>query len=561
MFSDPVVGTDFFGRQDVLETLRKRVEAFASGYRQNVALIGHQKLGKTSALHQLIRGLEHLPVLPVYVELRSGRLDAFAEQFIRSVLFEYLKRRESIDALESYETLVRLARQFIPETVQEIEKVRADLKRSDKESAYTRLFELTSLVHKETGTRCVVVLDEFHRLGELGVRNAFQIFGRRIMVQKDTLYLISSSSYTISRLILAEKLSLLFGNFERIHLEPFSFETSRKFIESRLDPVRLPEELEKYLIALTNGHPFFLNVITAKVRQLALLDRREAAGVDIVVEALKQLFFDSEGVLNQYFVNLTARWSSVKGGQDCLTLLVHLAQTGNKLKDLTAALGKSARETSRQLKELLDAELILKNGVFYHFHDKLFQFWLRFVHQSRTLSLLIDTPSKAAYFRIECRKSIDAFTAASRFAPRKRIQELLKRFRNELVEFDHKGRQLPAFQEVAEASGGGDEAPILARTPKRSEWVCQVIEKHSTERDVRDFLRRCGRRGEGTKKVLFALSGMDANAKLLAKNKHIWTLNLQKVNALMDFYNLSKIVLFKEEPEPPRQASAQAPLR
>ncbi len=558
MFSDPVVGRDFFGRADVLETLRKRVEAFSSGYRQNVALIGHQKLGKTSVLHQLLQNLDKASVLPVYVELRSGRLDSFADQFIRSVLFEYLRRKESIDALESYEALVRLARRFIPATVQEIEKVQADLRRQDRESAYSRLFELTSLIHKETGTRCVVVLDEFHRLGELGIRNAFQIFGRRIMLQKDTLYLISSSSYTISRLILAEKLSLLFGNFERIHLEPFSFETSKKFIENKLDPVRVSEDLEKHLIALTNGHPFFLNVITAKMRQLALLDNRNAAGIDLVVEALKQLFFDSEGVLNQYFVNLTARWSPVKGKADCLLLLVHLAQTGNKLKELAAAIQKSPRETSRQLKELLDAEVILKNGVFYHFHDNLFHFWLKFVYQPRALSLLVDTPSKAAYFRVECRKNIEAFVTASKFGPRKRILELLKRFRNELVEFDAKGRQLPVFLDVVEGAGG-EEGPILARTPRRNGWICQVLEKRSTERDVQDFLRKCGRKGEGAKKVLFALSGMDPNAKLLAKNKRIWTLNLQKVNTLMDFYGLSKIVLFKENPESAEPVPASAP--
>ncbi len=545
MFSDPVVGKDFFGRADVLETLTKRVDAFANGYRQNVALIGHQKLGKTSVLHQLLFTLRNDTILPIYVELKSRRLDSFADQFLRSLLFEYLRRKESIDCLETYETLVHLARKFIPETVREIEKIRAELQRRDAEAVYGGLFELTSRVHRETGVRCVVILDEFHRMGELGVKNAFQSFGRRIMLQKDTLYLISSSSFTLSRLILAEKLSLLFGNFERLHLEPFSFDTSKRFIDRKLEPVVMPEDLEKYLISLTNGHPFFLNVITAKTRQVALVEGKTAAGSETLVEALKQLFFDSEGVLNQYFVNLVRRWTGAEMEGNYLLLLVHLAQTTNKLKDLARAARKSLPETSRHLKELTDAELIVKNGVFYHFHDKLFQFWLKFVYKPKEFSLLVDAPSRAAHFRIECRKHIEKFLEASRHEPRKRILELLKSFRNELVEFDSQGRQLPAFREIADIGEGDDEAPILAKTP-RERWVCQIMEKQSGERDVQEFLRRSrDLQGGAAKKVIFALNGMDPNAKLLAKNKKIWTLNLQKVNTLMDFYGLNKIVLFK----------------
>lgn len=547
MFSDPVVGKDFFGRDDVLEILKKRVDSFVSGYRQNVALIGHQKLGKTSVLHHFLYSFKNESVLPIYVELKPQGLPYFVDQFVRALLFEYLRRRESIDAMESYAALIRLASRFIPKTAAEIQGIENDLKHGNAESAYSRLFELTSCIRKEAGLKCIVILDEFHRLGDFGVKNAFQNFGKRIMVQKDTLYLISSSSFTVSRLILSEKLSLLFGNFERIHLEPFTFEVASTFIERKMEPARMPDDLKKYLIALTDGHPFFLNVICSKARQLTLLLGRNTLDQEVFVESLKELFFDSEGVLNQYFVNVVARWAGRFKGEH-LVVLVQLAHSFNKLKDLALSIRKSERETSRQLKELVDAELIVKNGVFYHFHDKLFRFWLKHVYHPKEFSLLVNAHSKGANFRLELHKHIDAFMGSSRVSPRRRIVDLFRRFRNELVEFDSKGRQMPAFEEILdEGETLAGPRPIVAKTPGQS-WVCQVLEDKSTEKDVLDFLRQSAAfKSSRTRRILVTLNGMDPNAKLLAKNKKIWTLNLQKINTLMDFYGQSKIITFKKE--------------
>ncbi len=544
MFSDPVVGKDFFGREEVLDTLRKRVESFLSGYRQNVALIGHMKLGKTSVLHHFLYTYKNSSILPIYVELKPQPLSSFIDQFVRALLFEYLRRKESIDSMESYDTLIRLAKNFIPKTVAEIEVIQHELKRGSAESAYSRLFELTSCVHKETGAKCVVILDEFHRLGDFGVKNAFQNFGKRIMVQRNTLYLLSSSSFTVSKLILAEKLSLLFGNFERIYLEPFSFEVSTEFIDRRLAPLTMSGDLKKYLIALTDGHPFFLNVICSKARQLGLAAGKQAVDDELLVESLKQLFFDSGGVLNQYFVNLMTKWTGRFKGEHA-QILVQLAKNVNKLKELSTAMRRSVKDVSRQLKELMAAELVVKNGVFHHLHDKLFQFWLKFVYEPKEFSLLVDMHSKAENFRVECHRHIGLFLSSAGQAPSDRVAGLLKRFRNELVEFESKGRQLPQFDEVS-SPAGAKRGTIIARARKQS-WVCSVLETKSTEKDVLELIEQgAALKSNRTKKILVALNGIDHNARLLAKNKKVWTLTLQKLNMLMDFYGQSKIISFKD---------------
>src|SRR3990167_953209 len=116
MFSDPVVGDDFFGRQEIIDLLIKRANALKSGYRQNVAIIGHQQLGKTSILRQFLHVYQDPEVLSIYVEIKLQALDYFVDQFIRSLLFQYLSRMEKVEPAESLISLAEKANALIPKT-------------------------------------------------------------------------------------------------------------------------------------------------------------------------------------------------------------------------------------------------------------------------------------------------------------------------------------------------------------------------------------------------------------------------------------------------------------
>src|SRR3989338_8719221 len=199
MFSDPVVGEDFFGRQAIVDLILKRANALKSGYRQNIALIGHQQLGKTSILRHFLHIFHDPDVLCIYVEIKIQALDYFVEQFTRSLLFQLLVRKEGVSSTESLLVLAEKAESFVPLTVRRIHEIGRLLKQRHAEEAYAKLFELTSVIRQETGKRCIVILDEFHRLGGVGAKNAVTDFGKRIMVQKDTMYLLSSSSFSASR--------------------------------------------------------------------------------------------------------------------------------------------------------------------------------------------------------------------------------------------------------------------------------------------------------------------------------------------------------------------------
>src|SRR3989338_1821286 len=139
MFSDPVVGENFFGRQAIIDLLIKRANALKSGYRQNVAIIGHQQLGKTSILRQFLHMYRDPEVLSFYVEIKLQALDYFVDQFTRALLYQYLMQRGDVDPTDSLKSLTEKAAGSIPKTVARIHEIASLLKHRHAEEAYTKL--------------------------------------------------------------------------------------------------------------------------------------------------------------------------------------------------------------------------------------------------------------------------------------------------------------------------------------------------------------------------------------------------------------------------------------
>ncbi|MGH7198388.1 MAG: AAA family ATPase [Candidatus Omnitrophota bacterium] len=552
MFSDPVVGGDFFGRQEILDLLVKRANALKSGYRQNVALIGHQQLGKTSLLRHFLHTYRDSQILAIYVEIKLQALDTFVEQFIRSLLYQFLVQQGAVDPAESLSRLKAKAEPFVPKTVARIGDITNLIKQRHPEEAYSRLFELTSVIRQETGKHCIVVLDEFHRLGELGIKNAFSNFGKRIMVQKDTMYLVSSSSFSASKKILVEKLALLFGNFERIYLEPFDFETSFDFLEKKLSPVRLSEDMKYFLVAFTDGYPFFLETIASRVLELSSAKGEGEVSRPTVATVLLRLLYESQGIFHQFFLKWISPWSRPKARGRHLLVLAAIARGANRLKDIAAAAGLGQREASAQIQELIEHELILKTGVFYRFHNKIFKFWLREVFEKKELSLL-GMAAGAQSFLDRIQALIEENEKLLRTDASDHVLKLFALFRNDIVEFGEKRRKLPHFTEFIPISekareGQGSSRGIIARGRGRC-WVCKITEEKATEKEVLELLEgSAGKANRAATPVLVALKGVEENAKLLAKDRRVLTLGLSRINMLMDIYGRSPIVRVHSRP-------------
>lgn len=555
MFSDPVVGDGFYGRKDVMDLLQKRVVALKSGYRQNIAIIGHQQVGKTSILRHLVHTTRDPRILTVYIEIRFQALDYFVDQFIRALLFQYLSQcGETVDATASLEILLGRASARLPRTVARIAEITALLKQRHPEEAYSRLFGLTSVVREETGMNCVVILDEFHRLGEFGIRNAFSDFGKRIMIQKDTMYILASSSFSASRKILAEKLALLFGNFERIYLGHFDFETSHRFVESKLSPLKCPDGLGNFIVAFTDGHPFFMETLVGRLREVSVSRGETEVSAASLAESMRRLLFESQGVLHQYFQKMISPWMRPAAHGSHILILIAMSKGRNKVREIAKEVNRSQREVTAALRDLMEHELIEKTGVFYRFHNKIFRFWLREVCERKELSLL-GMSGQSEDFLSRVVALIEEHLELLAMNPEERVVGLLEAFRNDIIELGEKRRKLPHFTEIVRPAlsererVSGSSRAVIAKGHGRC-WVCSVVQGRATEKEVLDLVEGASatRSLTAATRVLVPLDGMDENAKLLAKEKKVLTLGLSHLNLLMDLYGRSPIVRVGAEP-------------
>jgi len=542
MISEPTVGKAFFGRNDILNTLEKRVVALKSGYRQNVALTGPMLAGKSSILHQFLHTLKDASLVPVYIEVIEESFTSFAGKFIATLLYNYLV---SVDKSPQKDLagLVKNAESLIPHTISAIKKVQSELSKKNYTDAYRKLLNLTSVLKNETGKSCVVILDEFHNLEFLKIKKPYLYFGKIIMIQKDTMYIVSSSERSTIKKILSEKLDLLYGNFEIVEISGFDSKTAKAFLEEKLRNIGLSENYREYLIDFTDGNPFYLDVISKKIAEITNARKLPSADEGIAFEALTSLIYAASGTINQYFTNNIMSLIEKGLRRNYLEILIALASGCNKLKSIAAWFNKKhAADLSGKLAHLIELDIVYKNGSFYGIEDAVFKFWLRTVYHKKKSALVDDIVSGVADFREDLKASYEEYRSQSRLDALERIKELFLLFNGETVEIEKKKKKLPRFIKIERKTyGSRDDLLTCQKTDKY--WICEICRDRVNEEAVSNFIDRYNpMKGRITKKICVALEGIDTNALLLAKEKNIWIWSLESVNTLLRLYKRHKLI-------------------
>jgi hypothetical protein len=536
MLNEPSVGKTFFGREDILHTLEKRVNALKGGYRQNVALTGQMLSGKSSILYQFLYGLNDRTLIPIYIEVVREPFPSFVDKFIATLLYNYFLSCGA-RLQKDLSVLLKMAEQCIPHTVYAIRKIKNHVSKRHYNDAYRNLLNLTSILKKETGKSCIVILDEFHNLEHFRIKKPYLHFGKIIMIQKDTMYVVSSSRKSTIRKILSEKLALLYGNFEIIEVAGFDSGVARGFLEEKLQGITLPQDYSDYLIDFTDGNPFYLDVISKKMAEVAHARKCSRVDDEIIVDAFTGLLYTTSGTVNQYFTNAIMALLDKNVREDSLDILIALACGRSKLKEITQWFHKkNSSGFAGKLARLIELDMVYKNGVFYEVHDKVFKFWLRTVYHEKRISLVDDIVSRADSFQKAVRDDIGAFREESRRSTFERIEELFSLFNGEMVEVGRKTRRLPRFFRI-ETHAFGDREDMVSYQNTKKYWVCEIARKRIDETAVADFVERYyPMRDTIAKKVCIALNGIDTNALLLAKEKNIWVWDLNSLNNLLRLF-------------------------
>jgi len=531
-------------RKEVIGVLNKRLSDFKEGYRHNVAILGDEMLGKTALLKRFLNDITDEKLTAIYVDVVPFEFPLFLKRFLNSLLYNFLKNTQLVSTRETLESLVKRAKEPLPLASMLIEHFLSRMEKEKPEILFKELFAIIETFSQETKRSCVVILDEFQNLRQLGIKNIFQDLGKKIMFQKNTLFIFSSSLKNEAKEILNNDLSLLFGNFEAIELTMLDIENSQELIRSQFGNISISKEFINFLINFTGGHPFYLKAISDKAASLSREAHKDALDIETLSDALEQLLFQEWGIFNLKFTSYLSQLTSTRSKNDLMYLLDAVSIGTNKIRDLTRVLRKQRTEITQKLNKLIELGIISKNGSFYYIKDRLMSFWLKFVHYEKLYSLDPDYTDQALHFKNKIRSEIQEFINISNAKIADRMLDIFNLFeRDDDIQIDKKKLRLSTFKELKIVSFDNAQIKmvILGRALD-SLWIAAIKEGSISEQDVNEFILNTKKfKHKVTNKIIVGLGGIDRNAKLLAKESSVITWDISCLNNLFDLYGKPRI--------------------
>jgi len=538
--SDTNLEKNFFGRTDVLNLLKKRVIDLKEGCRQNVALLGNQYAGKSAILHNFLLNLDEDDVTAIYLDLENKDFNYFFSKFTGSLLYNFSRNRQ-LPLHDDLNLLLESTKEFIPQTVQVIRKIQKDFNNGKLSASFLGLLTLPEIFTNETGKFCILILDEFQNLEEFGVPHVFQNLGKKIMTQKRCFYIMSSSFKGAAKKILSEKLSLLFGNFETIDIDIFDAQTSQKFVENNLKGVRVGSELRNFLADFTGGHPLYLNLICRELISLTAIYKQSEIYLPLLSQAVENAIFDRWGVISRHFELVVNELCSGKGNRTIAPVLISLSKGKYKIDDIIQDTGIKKNKIMPKMTRLIELGIVVKNGNFHYFKDKLFKYWTKYVYQRRLCNVELAPDKQRRQFKEEFNAGVEDFNVATRQDFSSRIIDLFYCFDNEALNLNGRKYKLPVFREISPCrfrNEGGNYVDVIKASTEDTVWFVVSKREHVGESDVNMILREAKQIEPRPERCLIiSLMDLDENTRLKALQERFWIWNEQELNTLLTLFD------------------------
>ena len=526
-------------RSDILELLQKRVSAFKNKYRQNIAIMGHQALGKTSLIFDLLKITKDGKIIPIYLSVKTKSFEGFVRHFIGILLYQYLLLEKG-EIQDSFDFLLSKCKETAPKTAKAITHINKLLTdESDYDEIYSLLLDLPHVLYDETKKPILLIFDEFQNLEDFKLSNPFLELSNKIMMQKNTMYIVVSSSIHSSLNILSKKLSLLFGNFEIINVHPLDNDIAGQFIENKLDKIKIDFLLKNFIINFSGGYPFYLSVICDQIKRVCLENAQDSVTENELLHSLAELMNYDHGVINQYFNHKYHSILHINHKNLYPQILLAIANGTKKTSQIGKLLNKKSPELNKYLTALTQKDIISKRGVFNEINDPLFIYWLRFIFAKQENWFHSDQDESELKFEAEIRNLIKIFSEESGKKVQQRLKELFELFENDIVELDRKRFMLTHFDQIDIHDNNG-ACLVDARRLKKS-WICCIEQNFVDEAKIGYFLEKTKRK-DLIKKILITLNGIDANARLKALDAKVWIWDQNILNQLLTLFEKPRLV-------------------
>ncbi len=532
--TDPVCGEEFFGRDEILQCLVKRVQGFSEGYRQNVAIVGRRSVGKSSIVNRMLATTRHMAYVSVYAEVRHEPFVRFADRWIATVTAQVLER-QGIASTDFWQVSSEQLHVQCPTLAAAIVHIRTLCNRNAYTQAFEQLLRLPLILRDVLQCPPLVILESFERLEQWSIEEPFAILGRQIMVQPETMFLVTSAVPSQARQILSERFSLLFGNFEVMHIGPFDLSDSCRYLQHVVEPEVIPSRLAAFLAELVDGVPFYLHMVGRQVE--ALRSGQSAAPMDInrVAEMLERLMFHAEGSLHHYCAARFEEFGAALRKEPSSLLLSVLEQRRHRFGDICRLVPRSSQRIHNLLNQFVGVGVVERSGCFSYLTDPFWGLWECHVRQPREHGPDGSLAKMAEQFRNTLHRRYERFSASCEQHEADRIAKLFRLFRRDLVHINHYDRWLVPFETVDVKPLPTLHGALLEAEGWEGRWLGLVMyDAFMNEQSVVDFAALAKRaRPAWHRRIIIPLAGIDDGAALLAKAEQMWVWSIDTVNFLM----------------------------
>jgi hypothetical protein len=226
--------------------------------------------------------------------------------------------------------------------------------------------------------------------------------------------------------------------------------------------------------------------------------------------------------------------------------VLYLVSCGkNRIKDIAHLLKKPQGQINAKINQLLEFDVITRNGDFLKITDRVFGFWLKFVYQEKLLSLNFDDKNQKKKFREYIEKMTQDFFLDAQKSVVQRLLELLPLFGDETLQIDTKRLRLNHFREIKRLEFNSPQVKdgLMGRSGEGL-WIMGFKPGSLKEEDIAEFSRECKKyRHKLQRNIIVTLQDIDTNTRLRALEEKILTWDIQHLNQLLEIFSKPWVVI------------------
>lgn len=515
-----------------LSALDKRVKAFTLGYRQNIALIGGDNEEISYLLSDYLQGNKSEELTYLYVSSAYAGKKEFFKAIAFSLLSDYTCKSESLDTLINYAS---------PVLVSTTNFIKDCLKREN--ISFLDVLEIINKFINESNRSCVLIIEEFLNLAGI-FKGFYQDFSKFIILQRNCMIVLTTSSSRDAEKVFSGELNLLFGNFEKVFLNENTSLANYFYFKNLLQPFSLSPFFLSFFVNILGTNIIYYGLMAKIIKE----NYQEGNEEGLIISAVEETLYSKETYLFQKFIKkIDLIKFYFKDSTLILKLLFALSQGYLRKKELASLGIYDSKELNIRLQKLLDLNYLENLGNIYKIKDSLFSFWLTSVFKLYFSPPVLNPRQKIALFKQGLEEKIILFKEEFVKDKVSKIMQLFSSFKNDTLRLGKGKYRLPSVENAKIISYPARDFHLLIGEGKEIVFA-GIKEKNVEDNDIFDFIEKSSNiKGKKVKKIFVSLDNLPPTARLIAKNNKLTIWDVDEVNRLLTVYNKPIVALEAEK--------------